>query len=741
MDNVLEVKDFSGGIKDSYVGAASNKGQAFTNLTIRPDLKVESRPGSTALSEDFYQVPYTISRKRSDSIYRFKSNNLYQTEGKIHYATAAWHEVVGPTGNSCFPSTSVEFDQCSYAEWNNHLLVANDRRQRPQFIYQSGSTYNTRTIGLPKIDPSVITFSAAGANSREYAFVYAHTYTIDGVEFTQRGPVSYKAYTGSITNSISTLPVLSNGADNNYDTTSIKLEIYRTKDNEDVHYKVGEVTNGTTVYSDVAADSAIDTGLLLYTDADDLDYDQPPKCKFVVQLNGAAYYLNIEDSLGDVYPYRLVQASPDQIYAANEGNTCDFDEEITGAGVAGQYVIVFTRNRTYRLEGIYDSTGAGGINKVEISRTSGCVSHKSVTQVLEGIYYAATDGFYFTDGFKTLRISEDIPETYRELVQDEATAKRIYGTYDSFDKIVYWAASDDITDDDNGVILAAHTYYGIRPDLPFTKWDGGYWPENFTASALLFYDNQLVRSTTDGLLVKHSRGTLNDVKVSTSTAPALWTQLPVIYDYYSVAYDFGDLTRRKWVTRFIAYCDSVAKVSCTIYSNNDNTGYWKELAEIKSNSPVLWGDSLALWGDASIRWNYLPIVSANRRFPAGSLRCSYKQVRISNSYTEIESSDSMGTATIDGSANTVTIDDPTYTWDTNSVDYYISFESDDYTLEWLILGRTDTVLTILDLSNALVSASGINFKVRGYRKNEAIRLLSYSIPFQFLTPSQTPYRK
>jgi len=292
MDSALEVKDFSGGIKDSYIGAASNKGQAFTNLLIRPDLKTESRPGSIVLDSTYYQVPFTTNRKRSDSIYRFKDNNLYQTEGKIHFANAAWVEVTGPTGNSCFPSTSVEYDQCSYAEWNNHLLVANDRRLRPQFIFKDGSTYRARTLGLPNIATAGITFSVAGANSREYAFCHAWTYTIDGVQFVARGAVTYKAYTGAIPNSITVLPVLANGVTDNYDTTNIKLEIYRTANAGDTHYKVGEVTNGTTIFTDNVADgAALTAGLLLYTDADDLPYNQPPECKYVVQLNGVAYYL------------------------------------------------------------------------------------------------------------------------------------------------------------------------------------------------------------------------------------------------------------------------------------------------------------------------------------------------------------------------------------------------------------------------------------------------------------------
>jgi hypothetical protein len=259
-------------------------------------------------------------------------------------------------------------------------------------------------------------------------------------------------------------------------------------------------------------------------------------------------------------------------------------------------------------------------------------------------------------------------------------------------------------------------------------------------SSLCYYSNQLVRGNKDGILLKHTRANLNDVKVDPLTAPSTWSVLPVIYDYKSAAFDFGDVTRRKWVTRMIVYADSIAKVSFTIFSNNDNTGLFKEMAEVKSNSPVLWGDSLVLWGDTSVRWNFLPIVSANRRFPSKNIRCSYKQIQITNAYTDIEDSLSMGTATTDAVAKTVILDTVGVAWDVNSVDYFISFAEDNYATQFKILSRSATTLTVEDTNNLLTTATGRDFRVRGYRKNEAIRLLSYSLIYQFLTPTQTPFR-
>lgn len=740
-DQALEIKDFSGGMTDNYIGGPLNKYQAARNMVIRSDRKIESRPGAVIFDDTNPILPFVITRKRVDSVVRFKSTNIYQTGRKLFYNNAGYQEIVGPSSASAFTASTVPFDQASFAEWNNHLLVTSDRRERPKFIYKDGVNLRMRNIGLPAVNTAGITFSAAGANSRAYSFCYLYSYTIDGVDYSMRGPVTSLPYTGAIPNSITNLPVLVNGADDSYDTTNIKLEIYRTANTLDTYYKVGDVTNGTTIFTDSTIDADLTDGLLLYTDADDLDYTQPPECKYIVQLNGVVYYLNIKDSLGDIYPSRIVQAPAEQIYAANEGNTVDVDDDLTGGGVAGQNVIVFTADRTYRLEGVYDSTGKGGINKVEISRTAGCISHKSIVQTLEGCFFAAKDGFYFTDGYRVLRISEELFNSYSSSTSSASVSKRIYGCFDPFEKRIYWAASSAADKDDNDIIYVAHLLYGLKPDTPFNIWDGGYWPSNFQPCAMIHYDQQLVVGNNYGYVLKLAEGQLNDKRVDTAVDADEWVNLPVIYNLKSSAFDFGDVTNRKWVTRIIAYADSIAKVSFTIFSNNDNTGVFKELAEVKSNSPILWGDNDVVWGDPSIRWNFLPIISGNRRFPRNNIRCSYKQIQITNAYTIIDQSSISGNVDVSGTTNQVTLLTAGLSWDINAVEYYLSFSNDDYATEYRVIARNSgTVLTVEDTTNVLPTMSGVQFKLQGYRKNEALRLLSYSLIYSPATPTQTPFR-
>ena len=741
-DQALAVLDFSGGMTDNYVGGATKKFQRGDNLLLRPDLKIESRPGADVLSDLYYQLP--VADMRVDAIERFNDDSIYQAQDKLfHVKASAFEEILGPDADSAFVNTVGEFDQASFARWSDHLIITNDTRTRPLFIYKDGTDYVMRTMGLPRGSVTGITHGSSGAASRVYRVVWKYDYTINGVVYEMRGsPSGDSTFSGTLPNNITNLRVLSNNPGEHYDVASASLvqEIYRTADAGDTFYKVGEVANGTTTFNDTTIDADLALGLLLYTDGVDLDYDLPPRSKYVVQLNGSTYYLNIKDSLDAVYPNRLVQAAPGQPYAANEGNVQDFDDEITGGAVAGNSVVIFTKTRTYRLDGVFDSTGAGGVQKTEISRTNGCVSHKSIVQVLDasGCVFASSDGFCFTDGYQVMRISEEFPASYKTLVQTEAQAKRIYAAYDGSKRRVYWAVSSDSVTADNDEIYVGHLMFGVKIDTPFTTWNGGYWRSNFAPTALAYYDSMLVRGDSRGYLLSHVAGTLNDVKIDVDADPEDWTTLPVIYNLLSSAFDFGDVSRRKWVTKIIAYADSLAKVAFSVFSNNDNSGTFRELKEIRSNSPILWGDPEAEWGDPLVRWNYMPIITGIRRFPANGIRCSYKQIQITNSLTQIENPVTATLVDINSTTKEITRVDAS-NWQTDYVDYFISFATDGFVQTYPIESIAGDAIVVTDTQNLLTDLTDVQFKVTGYRKNEAIRLLSYSLVYSIGFATQSPY--
>lgn len=739
-DQAVEITDFSGGMTDNYVAGPLNKFQALQNFVIRPDKKAQNRSGMQLLDSVDYKLPGWPTR-RGDSAYRFKDTNIFQQENKLYYlkAGSGYLQVTGPTGNSAMDSLSVQNDQFSYAEWNNHLLITSSRRDKPKYLFKDGVDLRLRNMGLPAVNISSITMGAAGSSSRVYYFCWRYSYSIDGVEFVMRSATSYVRFTGSVPNTLNNLPVLSNTAISSYDTTSVYLEIYRTINNGITAYKAGEVLNGVTTFADGTNDSNIINNIICYVSAGELDYNEPPKCKYLMQLNGCVYYANIEDSLADIYPNRVVISAPDQPYAANEDNIIDVDGDITAVGVAGQNAIIFTANKCYRVEGQYFSDGSGNPQKIELSRTVGCISSKSVVSTQEGCFFAAKDGFYFTDGYRVLRISEDINSTYANSTSTDLISKKIYGVHDPVNKRIYWSACSNAIQSEVNIIFVAHLYFGVSENTPFTVWDGGYWQTNFAPTSLLFYDSMLLSADKRGYLLKFADNQLNDAKIDVTKNPSQWTNYPVIYDLRSAATDFGSATLRKWVPSVVLYADSPSRAAIRIMCNTDNAGAFIQLAEVKANSPVLWGDTpVPLWGDSTLRWNYLPIISAKRRMPS-PLRCSYKQLRVTNSYTEIDSSDVSGTVSVNSSTKQVLLNNLDYTWDAEIVDYVIRFSNDNYDRTYLILRRdSSTTLTVEDTSSTLPNTASTNFKINGYRKSESIRLLSLSMQYSMTQPTQTP---
>lgn len=129
-----------------------------------------------------------------------------------------------------------------------------------------------------------------------------------------------------------------------------------------------------------------------------------------------------------------------------------------------------------------------------------------------------------------------------------------------------------------------------------------------------------------------------------------------------------------------------------------------------------------------------------RRYPAGSLRCTYRQMRFTNSYTVIQNSDTYGNANVDSSFKTVTLMDVTTPWPDDSVDYYISFWSDGYENEYLITARTDTTLTFSDPFDTAVMTDEESWMIKGYKKGEVLNLISYSVAFFVMSDTQGRYK-
>lgn len=598
--------------------------------------------------------------------------------------------------------------------------------------HTTGGTHAVSTVRVPTITPT------AGANTWLYQFHYSYEYNVGNRIFLDFGPTSDTFTVASATTNvaITTIPVLANGAANNWDTATIKIQIYRTKNNGTVFYKVGEVTNGTTTFSDTTSDAAIDTEETIYTTGGVVDNDPPLPAKYVHVVNGYGYWGAVKEGSQEYLNrvYQSIQDDPDSVPATF---FIELEDDITGISSVNTLPVVFTKKWAYRLEGTIDELGRGDIIATRIVDGVGCISNQSIVQTTSGLFYAGIDGFYYTDGYRVLKISNEWNNTYASITNTSAKQKRIVGVFEQKNQRIYWTAQREDTSSDNDSILVLDLRFGVRPDSCFTTWSNG---DTFAPTSLVFFNGELVRSDRRGYLLKHQDTLDTDPEISVTTSPTVWASKTIIWDYISTATDFGSSQIRKFVNRIVLQAKNVTNTSIQIKSFNDDNRRSADLKIIRYRNDIVWGDPDVEWGDADIVWGWEGIIEANRRFPAQGLRCSYKQIQITNAYSIIKNSDTKGPASIDATAKTVTLLTAGRIWPTYAVGYYISFAADGYVNDYLITARnSDTVITYMDALGTSATAANSEWVIRGYVKGEKLHLLKYVYQFVPMTDSQEPF--
>lgn len=620
-------------------------------------------------------------------------------------------------------------------------ILLDDLRTKYQAHDADGTSHGTDTLHqvtaqrLPQVSGS------GTGNTYLYRLYYDYEYYVDDVLQEDAGPTTEVTIedTGTGNKTISNIPVISNGTTRCYDTATITVQIYRTISGGQEFFRVGEVTNGTTSFVDSVTDDALVDNEPLYTTGGVLDNDPPPRSKFFTAVNDFGVYANLKIGTAN-NPNAFITSIPGDVDSVPGSFQDEVEMEITGLNNVGIYPILFCRNRTYRLEGLIDEQGRGQIFKREISRNYGTISNNSIVQTPQGLVFAGTDGFYFTDGYSVVPISINLINTYKNLVDTSSNEKKIYGEYDLAENRVLWTCQQDSSNSDNDSIFVLDLNYPLTSESVYVTHSGQ--GDSFRITALACYNREMVQADLRGYILKYDPDTTTDLKIDTTTAVANWNTYPIIWNYESCAYSFGTSAIIKWVP--IVTIDAVndANTTISIQSNNDDSGIFAELKEVRTRENITWGDPNVTWNDPNFvyAWNVTTIIQAKRRFPAGSMRCTLKQLKITNAYTNIYNSDNLGLSSSNGTANTVTIlggND----WPTDIVDYFISFEGDDYANEFLITSFvSDTVITVSDPNGLLEDNASTKWLIRGYRKGDIVNIISYAIKFAMISQTQTPYR-
>jgi len=741
MSEAQEVAKFSGGMTDSYVDGPTSRFQEGDNLLINSNEKLYLRPGSqlsdathAAAFPDSIRIGALPYQKDQEQEFAHIANKLYSQ------VLGTWAVVNGPTGNPAFGADTSTTHAVAWAEWNKHLFVTRDDLSTPvSKTYLNGSSVQELvSVGLPDLVTSPTVTPAAGVDSYIYAFVHYRSYTIGTVTFEDFGKpklvqITSAAAPNATTVAITLIPTYANATGENYVVSSaLKIKIYRTTSGGGTFFYLGEVANGTATYNDSASDTTIQAAnITLYTEGGIVDNDTPPKAKYLAIANDVMWYAHIKEGVV-VYPNKARHSVPGNSDAVPTTFEVEVKSEITGMAAIGKLPIILCKDRVYRVDGFVDEFGRGVYEPVEIDSTVGCVGNLSIVPIQNGILFGGRDGFYFTDGYRVLRISQEINDTYAGLVTTTVKKKRIVGAYDSLEQRVWWTVQRDALATENDACFILDLNFGVKPDSVFTTASGG---THFQPSAVSFNGTNLIRATAQGVcgLLKHDASYTTDYNLAGNTSDT------ILYKYKSCALSLGSTALRKWVTKILLSLANESNASVQIYSNNNDGQRRRALTEIRFRQNITWGDPDVTWGDSDSIWNFSGGIERLRRFPAGDLRCTYKQIEISNAFTNVARSDAYGLATVASVSTGVKSALIAIDWPDHSVGYTLAFAADSYTREYPVTLASGGTLRFTDAGNRVAVGAGQKWVLRGYPKGEQFLMLSYVLYFATLTASHRHY--
>lgn len=735
------VRDFSGGITDNIYSDKYNCAFQLDNFVIKPDKKPLSRPGSTVddtanavIPSGNNRIGALINYARNDKLFVQSGANFYYRSGA---GVGAYSTLTGPSGNPVLNAGNTS-SILSFAEWNKQLFVTSDSFPTLMKIYKdSGGAYRVRNAGLPAIAAPTVTAGAAGANNYVYGFAYEYTYTVGTQTFQEFSSIKLVTLASTTAPNVNTvpitaIPVLTNAGAMNFDTTVIRVFIYRTITNGTNMYKVGMVTNGTTTFNDSMSDATAQTQLQAYVNDGTLDFDQAPTAKFIHVVGNVGFLGYTKDANGE-HPYRLQQSTPGNVNFWPTGFTVDFEEEFKGIKSVVDIPIVCTAKQVFRLNGFFDAFGKTGITPVKIHDTAGCVSQLSMVEAEGTLFWWGNDGVYSTDGYKVQKISDHLNTRYATVMSAMTNKSRIQGKFDPINRRIYWTVQLDSSSLDNDLLLVLDLRPGITSESTFYSWSGA----SFRPTSIEIFNDFIYRADYRGFVFKHNPAVLTDPRVDTTVSAANWFQETIVWTLVSIQLNFGDSFMRKFVSRILLQATNAGDTTIQISAFNDQGDRERILKQIRWRRNFVWRDPAFMWRNDTCVWDAVNMIDQWRRFPAKGLRLSYVQIKITNGIGILSVSDDNGLCTIDPLLKTATLSGGNV-WPSQPIDYFLSTEADGYVKQYQVtaVNGAFNVLTVLDSSGGLPAAGTYKWELSGKQKGEPLDLIGYTLHWDTVDKNQ-----
>lgn len=396
------------------------------------------------------------------------------------------------------------------------------------------------------------------------------------------------------------------------------------------------------------------------TDADILGNEQPYDSGNLlpyVTIPQGPYYFTIANQIGyyaDVFKLknRVYQSIYGIPHATIATAFLEFEDGITGIKTFRDNAIVTTLDSLWRMEGIRGQTGAGTITQRLISDEFGAISNASIVVTNYGLFFLSRTGICYTDGFKALRVSEQLFDTYFNWSEDTDYIRSFY--HESEQK-VYW--SINYNGKSRWIIL--HLRFGIHREMAITTASGLSYlnipalASEATTVVDRFDTNVCLVNNLDQKLLRHQSGTIlkHDVSYTTDYYPPNSEYVPIPYQFKSRAFNAGSKRFRKWYANAIWIMKEYADkgVTCQPLGYNDLSPVAKKLSPCFHYDSMTWGDSIQTWGNPDVSYNASKIVKFRRMFPQGAIRATYKQFGLESLYVYGSDSYTHGSGTYSSS--------------------------------------------------------------------------------------------
>lgn len=450
---------------------------------------------------------------------------------------------------------------------------------------------------------------------------------------------------------------------------------------------------------------------ILYTNGGVTSSTQPPKTKVLWQANGYVYYGGVYD--GDTFLANRVlqsaQLAPDWVPGEN---SVDFDSPVVGGGSARNVNVCLTETGVYRLEGAFGLDKSGSIVKQQISNQIGGIAPGSVVVTEVGLFFAGTNGFYYTDGYQCIRISQELVTTYALATTSAAQKRCIQGTYDRTNRRVYWTLRSDPTQTDSDIISVFDINFGLTPSGTFTTLFGN--EDSWNPSSIGTKDNVIYMGDEDGYLYFFDAATKTDPLKDTGSAPSTWIDTYIPWEYRSTIMDFGGTALRKLFSRIHHVGKNRGDVALQYYIIADNK-VAQDLA------PMRFIDDGA------------GVVDQWRRVGGQKIRADFYQVGVRNGRFTVYNSDTYGAVpnfiSRVGTETTIEMIASPFPDDTQGMS--LCFSSDAYQTEFLILSSTlvmgNQQLLLADPDNKAQGLISLQWEIRGFMKEQAFALDALTI--------------